>query len=135
IRCAVGRREEVAAALAGDPASVTVEIAAGSHDLMVDMVTPDLAAFSRYLFDRVERVPAVTGTTVAVATQVITEASQWRLDALDPGQTSALGGGAGFDGVDRPSARQLSALDCQLLTELGQDGRRPWHQLAVRTGT
>ena len=132
LRCAPGTREEVATALAADPAAVTVEITAGSHDLLVEVITADLASFGRYLLDRVERLPGVTGSTVAIATDVVTEASRWRLDALAPGQSAALGR------ADRPGAvpgRSLTELDRRLLTGLGRDGRLAWHQLGQAAGT
>jgi DNA-binding Lrp family transcriptional regulator len=132
LSCVTGTREEVAAALAGDPAAVTVEITAGGHDLLVEVITADLASFGRYLLDRIERLPGVTGSTVAIATNVVTEASRWRLDALAPDQSAALGD------ADRPGSvpgRQLTELDRRLLTGLGQDGRQAWHQLAQEAGT
>lgn len=137
LRCAAGRREDVSASLLHDPAAVTVELTAGSYDLLVEVVAPDLAAFSRYLLDRVEKLPGVTAVTVAIATAVLTEASRWRLDALDAGQSSALhaGAGAGTAGAGRRPARGLSPLDTALLGELGRDGRRSWEQLARATGT
>ena len=132
LRCAPGTREDVAAALAGDPAAVTVEITAGSHDLLVEVITADLATFGRYLLDRIERLSGVTGSTVAIATNVVTEASRWRLDALAPGQSAALGD------ADRPGSvprRQLTELDRRLLAGLGRDGRLAWHRLAHVAGT
>ncbi|MGW1508368.1 Lrp/AsnC family transcriptional regulator [Streptomyces sp. NPDC002394] len=139
LRCAPGRREDVAAALVDDPAAVTVEITAGSHDLLVEVITPGPGAFTRYLLDRVERLPGVVGSTVTIATTVVTEASRWRLDALDPGQSQALAHGAlprSFGAAAaRPAARRLSELDRRLLAELSRDGRMPWQQLAERTGT
>jgi DNA-binding Lrp family transcriptional regulator len=135
LRCSAGTREEVAAALAADPEAVTVEITAGSHDLLVEVITADLTSFGRYLLDRVERLPGVTGATVAIATNVVTEGSRWRLDALAPGQSSALVPSDGTDQPGRPTGRPLTELDHRLLIGLGEDGRRTWHHLAQQTGT
>lgn len=90
LRCAPGRRQEVAAALAQDNVAVTVEITAGSQDPLVEVITPDLDSFSRYLLDRIERLPGVTGSQVTIATTVVTEASRLRLDALDPAGDCAV---------------------------------------------
>ena len=132
--CAAGQREEVAAVLARDPAAVTVELSAGSQDLLVEVVAADLASLSRYLLGRVDRIPGVLRTTVSLATNVVTEASRWRLDALEPGQSTAL---RGMARATRQGAtpRTLSPLDRQLLLALGEDGRRSWQDLAQRTGT
>ncbi|RAG83099.1 Lrp/AsnC family transcriptional regulator [Streptacidiphilus pinicola] len=144
LRCAPGRRQEVAAALVGDPAAVTVEITAGSHDLLVEVITPGPGDFTRYLLDRVERLPGVVGSDVTVATTVVTEASRWRLDALDPGQSQALAhetavprsaAAGAAAAAARPPARHLTELDRRLLSELSRDGRMPWQQLAEHTGT
>ncbi|MFF5715144.1 Lrp/AsnC family transcriptional regulator [Streptomyces sp. 62] len=132
LRCVTGTREKVAQALAGDPAAVTVEITAGSYDLLVEVITADLASFGRYLLDRIERLPGVTGSTVAIATTVVTEASRWRLDALAPDQSAALGDAPRGGSVP---ARRLTELDRRLLAGLGRDGRQAWHQLAQETDT
>ncbi|GAA4846485.1 Lrp/AsnC family transcriptional regulator [Saccharopolyspora rosea] len=131
LRCAAGRRRDVAAALAEDPAAVTVEITAGGHELVVEVVAPDVAAFGRYLLDRVERLPGVTSSSVTVATSIVGEASRWRLDALDAGQLGELA----TAGPGRRPPRRPSDVDQRLLVELGRDGRMPWHRLAERTGT
>jgi len=139
LRCAPGRREEVATALSHDPFAVTVEITAGSHDLLVEVITPGPAAFTRYLLDRIERLRGVTWSTVTIATTVVTEASRWRLDALNPGQSQALrraaASGAGPGTVTGPPTRHLSEVDRRLLSELSRDGRLPWQQLGELVGT
>ncbi|MEY9844270.1 DNA-binding Lrp family transcriptional regulator [Streptacidiphilus sp. BW17] len=138
LRCAAGHREAVAARLAQDPEAVTIELTAGSFDLFVEVITADLAAFTQYLLARVEKLPGVTQASVAVATHVVTEASRWRLDALEPRASSALADAAHprtTRSSERPTARQLSELDLRLLTALGADGRQPWDRLAGTTGT
>ncbi|MFC1437063.1 Lrp/AsnC family transcriptional regulator [Streptacidiphilus sp. N1-10] len=132
--CDSGRRGEVAAALAQDPAAVTVELAAGSHDLIIEVITPDLAALSRYLLDRVDRLPGMTRSTVFLATNVVTEASRWRLDALQPSQSTALRG-MSRDTKAEAGARPVSPLDQRLLLGLSQDGRRSWQHLAEQART
>lgn len=133
LSCATGRRTSIAAALAEDPAAVTIELTAGSCDLLVEVITPDLDTFSRYLLDRIEQLPHLTGVTVAIATTVLAEASQWRLDALDPRQATDLDPHHGLG--RRPQPRQLTELDRRLLLELGNDGRQPWEQLARAAAT
>jgi len=135
LHCAPGQREAVAAELARDAAAVTVEITIGSWDLLIEVITPDLAAFGAYLLDRIERLPGVTGTQTFLATTVVTEASRWRLGALDSGQSSALARNPGTEHPTRPSARHLSTLDRQLLAALGHDGRQSWQRLAELLGT
>jgi DNA-binding Lrp family transcriptional regulator len=135
LRCSAGRREAVGALLAKDPEAVTIELTAGRYDLFVEVIAPDLAAFTRYLLERVEQVPGVTEVSVAVATHVVTEASRWRLDALEPRLSSALADAGTPRTGGRPTARALSELDLALLTALGDDGRRPWEGLAQATGT
>ncbi len=134
LRCASGQRQQVAASLAQDPAAVTVELVVGGQDLLVEVITPDLAALSRYLLERVDRLPGVSRMTVSLATRVVTEASRWRLDALEPSQSTALRSlpRAESEGA---RARGLSPLDQRLLLALGEDGRQSWHQLAQSAGT
>jgi DNA-binding Lrp family transcriptional regulator len=135
VRCRLGAREDLAAAIAAFDEAVTVETTApGSADLLLDVLTPDLASLTRFLTERLSALDGITAVECLVATALYTEGSRWRLRSLDATQLTALGGPAA--GERQPAPRpDLDALDRVLLAELAADGRLELAELAQRAGT
>ena len=90
VHCEPGRRLEVAATLAADPQALSVEVTAGAADLLVTVAAADLAGLSRYLLERLDRVPGITATHTRIATRVWAEGSGWRLGVLGAEEIAAL---------------------------------------------
>jgi DNA-binding Lrp family transcriptional regulator len=86
----------------------------------------DLPTLGRYLLERLDRVPGVTGTRARIATRLHTEGSMWRLGVLPPnGPGSSLP-------ATRPAV--LDEVDRELMSALGVDGRASYAALAQATG-
>jgi DNA-binding Lrp family transcriptional regulator len=135
LRCRLGAREDLAAAIAAFEEAVTVETTApGSADLLLDVLTPDLASLTRFLTERLSALDGITAVECLVATALYTEGSRWRLRSLDATQLTALGGPAAGERQPAPRA-DLDALDRVLLAELAADGRLELAELAQRAGT
>ncbi|MFD7992181.1 Lrp/AsnC family transcriptional regulator [Streptomyces mexicanus] len=135
LRCRLGAREDLAAAIAAFDEAVTVETTApGSADLLLDVLTPDLASLTRFLTERLSALDGITAVECLVATALYTEGSRWRLRSLDATQLTALGGPAAGERQPAPRA-DLDALDRVLLAELAADGRLELAELAQRAGT
>jgi DNA-binding Lrp family transcriptional regulator len=132
VTCEPGRKLHVAEALTADPQALTVEVTAGAADLMVTVAAADLAALSRYLLERLDRVPGVTGTHTRIATRLFTEGSAWRLGVLGSEEVATLPRRAGVRG---PTPGASGAVDRALLGALARDGRASYAELAVAAGT
>jgi DNA-binding Lrp family transcriptional regulator len=133
VSCRPGRKLDVAETLAADPQALTVELTAGAADLLVTVAAGDLAALSRYLLERLDRVPGVTATHTRIATRLFTEGSGWRLGVLGPEEVAALprppvpSRGAAGPPVSGPADRAL-------LTALARNGRASYAELAAAAG-
>ncbi|MFG3250949.1 AsnC family transcriptional regulator [Streptomyces sp. NPDC048187] len=103
-------------------------------DLMLDVLTPDLAAVHRFVDQELAVLPEVLEVECVFATSLYTEGSRWRLGSLDAAQLAALGRrpDAG-DGVGAHAAN-LSGLDRALVDALARDGRARFADLADATG-
>lgn len=134
VRCEPGHKDGVVDALTGDSQAVTVEITAGSTDLLLTVITPDLPSLRSYLLGRVDRIAGITSTTTMLATRIHTEGSRWRLQSLSPGQVNALHPADSTETFP-VLARQRSELDRALLAALQEDGRISWADAARSTGT
>jgi DNA-binding Lrp family transcriptional regulator len=128
VTCLPSEKIRVAHQLASDAHALSVDITAGGRDLLMTVAAVDLPTLSRYLLERLDRVPGVTGTRARIATRLYAEGSTWRLGTL-----------RGADGADlrvptiRPAV--LDAVDRELISALGVDGRAPYAALAELTGT
>jgi DNA-binding Lrp family transcriptional regulator len=128
VTCAPCDKTRVAEQLAGDVHALSVDITAGSSDLLVTVAAGDLRTLGSYLLERLDRVPGVTATRTRIATRLYTEGSLWRLGVL-PTVRPAAG--------PRPFARTapLDGIDKDLMVALGADGRASYAALAQATGT
>ncbi|MEU1804478.1 Lrp/AsnC family transcriptional regulator [Streptomyces sp. NPDC019937] len=127
-----GVGEEVAEALAADPAVANLKLTAGSRDLVASVQTADLGELARLGTVLFRGQPGVRATRTHVATAVPTEGSRWRLRSLDAAQCARLEAAAA---CPVPEAAQGSpgrdALDARLLELLSTDGRMSLRDLAA----
>ena len=128
VSCEPRAKTRVAEQIAGDVHALSVDITAGSSDLLVTVAAMDLPTLGRYLLERLDRVPGVTSTRTRIATRLHTEGSLWRLGVLPSGRPVQ---------GPRPFVRTapLGQLDRDLLVALGKDGRASYAALAEMTGT
>jgi DNA-binding Lrp family transcriptional regulator len=127
VTCLPSEKTRVAQQLAGDPHALSVDITAGGRDLLRTGAAVDLATLGRYLLERLDRVPGVTGTRARIATRLYAEGSTWRLGVLPSS------GAAGSPlPVTRPAL--LDEVDRDLMSALGIDGRASYAALAQVAG-
>lgn len=128
VSCEPRAKTRVAEQVAADTHALSVDITAGSSDLLVTVAAMDLPTLGHYLLERLDRVPGVTATRTRIATGLHAEGSLWRLGVLPPGRP-----------VPGPGAfvrtAPLGQLDRDLLVALGRDGRASYAALAEATGT
>ena len=129
INCASPRIDDVAATIAQDPLAITVEVTAGRYDLLVAVLAPDMATLSWYITDRLNRIQYITSTTSAIATEVFSEGSQWRIGAISRNQEHDLAPSS--TGI-RPTTPDVSDVDRELINALSYDGRMSFGDLASR---
>ncbi|TNM37400.1 Lrp/AsnC family transcriptional regulator [Nocardioides albidus] len=128
-----GRVLDVAAELAGDPQSMTIDVAAGTRDLLVTAACADEAALASYLLDRVAQVPQVAGVRSHIVVRAYTEASRWRLRTLTPEQEQAIA--ATVPTVAESSRVHVRGpIDQALVGVLSEDGRQTHGEVAARVG-
>ena len=126
VTCTPSEQTRVAQELAGDAHALSVDITAGGRDLLLTVAAVDLPTLGRYLLERLDRVPGVTGTRARIATRLYAEGSTWRLGVLP-----STGNGGGMPAI-RPAV--LDEVDRELMSALGEDGRASYAALAQLTG-
>lgn len=125
VTCLPSEKTRVANELAGDPHALSVDITTGGRDLLLTVAAVDLVTLGRYLLERLDRVPGVTGTRARLATRLYAEGSTWRLGVLPAGSGATLP-------VTRPAV--LDEVDRELMSALGVDGRASYAALAQVAG-
>ncbi|MFC1416433.1 Lrp/AsnC family transcriptional regulator [Streptacidiphilus cavernicola] len=111
VECAADRVAAVAARLARDPQTASIELVTGSADLLLTVGATEPALLTRYVLDRVGAVPGVLRTRTALVERTVREGSRWHDGALDPEQREAIaavpaaGGPAGGIGPAGAGAR------------------------------
>ncbi|MFF1832986.1 Lrp/AsnC family transcriptional regulator [Streptomyces sp. NPDC058231] len=134
LRCVPQERSRLMTELTALPEAVTIELTGpGSADLLLDVLTPDLASLGRFLNEKLDRLPGIVSVSCLFATSLYVEGSRWRLRSLDPAQLTALGRSASARDPVRTFA--LDPVDRALLDELVRDGRLGLAELAERTAT
>jgi DNA-binding Lrp family transcriptional regulator len=130
VECAAGEATAVAGRLVDDPRVGTIEHVTGGRDLLLTVVERDLAALGAFVLTGLGRIPGVRGTRAHVATELIAEASSWRLRTLDTVQAQRLStsGSPPAAGPFRP----LDGRDTALIAALTEDGRSSYNALAER---
>jgi DNA-binding Lrp family transcriptional regulator len=87
-----GQLQDVAVLLAQDPEAVTIDITAGSRDLILTVLAPTSEAVYAYLLDRLETLDLIAKVYWHPISKLLKEASQWRLRALGNVKVNALRG-------------------------------------------
>jgi len=130
VDCLPGQRRSVVQAVCADPRAVTVEESTRGRDLLLTVITEDLAALTRFALDDLESLPGVERQRTYVATAVHRHGSHWRLDALTPDQVGTLEAVA-----FRAAAPARPPVDAwPLIQQLAVDGRRTAADIARLTG-
>jgi DNA-binding Lrp family transcriptional regulator len=84
IDCAHGHVPRVAAELARDPHTMTINITAGGRDILVELVTKDAHDFAAFSLERLGSVAGIRDIRTHPMINVYTEAARWELRTLDP---------------------------------------------------
>ncbi|MDA3642946.1 Lrp/AsnC family transcriptional regulator [Saccharopolyspora indica] len=128
--CEPGRGVDVARELAADPQAMTIDVTAGGRDVLVTVSAPDPQALSSYLLERMSRVGHLQQVRSHPAVRIYTEASRWRLRALDHDQAARMAWDPGTSGLV-----PLTEQDWAIAVALAADGRAPVAALADAAGT
>ncbi|MFF1355987.1 Lrp/AsnC family transcriptional regulator [Streptomyces sp. NPDC058297] len=126
-----GAAEDVARALADDPAVPNVKLTAGGRDVVASVQTRTLDELSRLSKSLFRPIPGVWATRTHVSTGLPTEGSRWRLRSLDAVQTARLEQEATPGPTGSPVPPRWDALDACLLELLSVDGRMSLRDLAA----
>ncbi len=135
IDCAHGRATRVAAELAGDPHTMTVNITAGGRDILVELVTRDARDFAAFGLDRLAAVDGIRDVRTHPIIGIYTEAARWRLRSLDPASQRRLRGAAppAPTAIGEPRA-PLSEQDWTVARCLAEDPRITIRDLGAALG-
>ncbi|MGY0498333.1 Lrp/AsnC family transcriptional regulator [Nocardia sp. FBN12] len=125
--CAPGGIRESAEMISRDSEALTIEHIAGGCDLLVVVVTTDLAQMSEYIHGRLGRMRGVTGVRSNIVTHLLAEGGGWHLDVLAPAQQSRL---LREMRNPEPRVKPLTSTDYSLLRALNTTGRATTAELA-----
>ncbi len=132
VDCLPGARRAVVDAVCADPRAVTVEESTRGRDLLLTVITENLAALTAFVLDDLETLPGVARQRTHVATAVHRHGSHWRLDALGPAEEAAFEAAARRDTAAVPPPPPRHAWP--LIEALAADGRATAADLARSTG-
>jgi DNA-binding Lrp family transcriptional regulator len=90
IRCAPGRRGEVAAALEDQAPVLNIECTTGSRDLSLTVASSSPSRIDGYVAEQIAVLPGVVSTSTSFLRRIFREGSEWTLDALRPDQRAAV---------------------------------------------
>jgi DNA-binding Lrp family transcriptional regulator len=131
-----GTADDVAKALAAEPAVANIKLTAGGRDLVASIQTRSLDELARLTTVLFQRTPGVRATRTHVSTGVPVEGSRWRLRSLDEMQCARVEAAIPSSVHPVPAAEaRWDALDTCLLELLGADGRMSLRDLSAATGT
>ncbi|WP_247666237.1 Lrp/AsnC family transcriptional regulator [Nocardiopsis sp. B62] len=129
LSCRNGSVERVAAALAEDRDTLSIQFVAGSHQLMLTVVPG--GGLADYLLNWVGGIPDVVSYRVHVVTEVPREAYLWQVRALSPGQRRRLR--ALSPTVRDPGgSERVTELDQSIVDLLCADARLGYQAIAER---
>ena len=132
VDCVPGGRPWAIQALCTDPRVVTVEESTQGRDLMLTVMTGDMAEMTFFLTDELIKVPGIATVRTYLGTAMYRDGSSWRLQALSPVQVAAFEAEARAtkysDDVQPPKQAW------PLIEALAADGRRTAAELAQVTG-
>ncbi|MBC9713211.1 Lrp/AsnC family transcriptional regulator [Streptomyces sp. TRM66268-LWL] len=128
VSCLPQAREALAGQLARHPQAMSVELVAGSCDLLLTVATASMPAMSAYVL-ALARIETVTGTRTHLVQHVHRDGSEWRMDSLSRDQRRDLA--EAEDGSVRSAGARLTSEDRGLLLALAEDGRRSVTSIAA----
>ncbi|MEV4331036.1 AsnC family transcriptional regulator [Streptomyces sp. NPDC049597] len=130
VSCVPQARVALAEELARHPQAMSVELVAGSCDLLLTVATVTMSLMSGYVL-ALSRIEAVTATRTHLVQHLHREGSEWRMDSLSRDQQRDL--------TDTEEAAARTAAGATLTTEdrilllaLAEDGRRPVASIAAQ---
>ncbi|MDJ0466884.1 Lrp/AsnC family transcriptional regulator [Streptomyces sp. H27-C3] len=132
IDCEYGKAEEVARELCADPCAYTIDLASGSTDLLVVVAARSYEALASYALGRFQKLRHVRAVRTYMAVRTFTNASRWRLGALDSSQQGLIR--RTFPKGEPAPWTELSGADWEMALELGRDGRASITRLSEVTG-
>ncbi|MCU1406226.1 MAG: hypothetical protein JWQ43_2529 [Glaciihabitans sp.] len=92
VRCAPGRREQVASALEVQGAVINVECTTGARDLSLTVAASSPRSIDTYVAEKISVLPGVVSTSTSFLRNIFREGSEWTLDSLRPEQRAAVEG-------------------------------------------
>lgn len=129
LSCRNGTVERVAAILAEDRDTLSIQFVAGSHQLMLTVVPG--GGLADYLLNWVGGIPDVVSYRVHVVTEVPREAYLWQVRALSPGQRRRLRALSPAP-RDSPGNERVTELDQGIVDLLCADARLGYQTIAER---
>lgn len=130
VHCSPGNALRIARILAEDGRALTVEITTGNADILLTVLSTDPAALSRYVLERLGRIPGITGTTTHIVTGRYRDGANWRASTLPHTTPLPSAPRPPGDRASAPPAR-MTDVDRLLLLRLGLDGRSTFAELAA----
>lgn len=127
VACRPERLLAVSARLSASPHVFSIERTAGAHQLLLYVITRDLAGMDAFVTGFLGRLDGISAVRVSLQARTYREGSGWLLHALDSDQRRTLGP---RDGAGPQRAPALGEADTRLLRALGEDGRRAYADLA-----
>lgn len=132
VDCRAGAHREVVAQLCADPRVVTVEESTQGYDLLLTVMTADMARMSQFVINELGEMAGVASRRTYVATAVHRDGSSWRLDALEKSQVRELENVARRSHAVGVTTPPVNAWP--IIQELSSDGRRTAADIAARIG-
>lgn len=133
VDCRPGKQVPVVAALCDDPRVVTVEESSQGHDLLLTVMTADLADMTAFVLDDLAAIDGVSRRSTSLATSVFHDGSRWRLRALDRDQVARIER-LHEARPSRASPVRPPTEAWPLIEALAADGRRSAAEIAAITG-
>ncbi len=128
VRCAPGRLEEVARAIAARPDTRSVEVATGDLVVLAEMVVADEAELLDLIDRTIGGMPGVLDIHSALVLRLLLTAVDWTPYGTEPTRMRRLA----MDGLPPPPPIPVDDIDRELADLLAEDARMPMTSLAVR---
>jgi len=109
---------------------VSVDESTGRRDILVWVITPDMATMSSVIIDWIGSLDGVYGARTSLVTEVVSGVDAWRVNALTPRQISQ----ANANRVPCQPPGRTDAADVALAEALALDGRASGPALAEQLG-
>ena len=127
--CVAGAAREIANTIAHDPQATSVDLMAGSCDILISVIAESHQALSDYVLERLNGLPGVTDVRAHPIIAVHSEGGFSAADGLSPQIAARLP--ARVPGFAPGPARDNDDIDWQICVALNEDGRRPFSELAT----